>query len=124
MPCEWSQRVICPLRKNGDQLQCDNYRGITLLTTAYKIPTSENNLYERLQVYTVGIFEKYQAGYTLEKSTIDQIHSLRPMVEKTLEFNIETHHLFVDFKAVYDSVKKTILYQSMREFGLLEKLSD
>lgn len=44
------------------------------------------------------------------------------MFEKTLESNIEAHHLVIEFKAAYDSEKRTVLYQSILEFGIPEKL--
>jgi sorting nexin-29 len=47
----------------------------------------------------------YQAGFREGKSTTDQIFSLRKILEKTYEYNIETYHLFVDFNAAHDSVK-------------------
>jgi len=55
-------------------------------------------------------------------STIDQIQTLRQILEKTLEFQIETHHLFVDFRTVYDKVNRNQLYKAMLEFGIPPKL--
>ena len=39
-----------------------------------------------------------------------------------MEFQIETHHLFVDFKTAYDKVKRNRLYKAMLEFGIPPKL--
>lgn len=36
----WSIEVICPVFKKGDPTKAGNYRGISLLDTAYKVPIS------------------------------------------------------------------------------------
>lgn len=40
LPEDWQVRVICPLHKKGDKLNCVNDRGIMLLNTAFKIMTN------------------------------------------------------------------------------------
>jgi hypothetical protein len=39
------------------------------------------------------------------KRTADQLFALRHILEKGNEYNIPTHHLFIDFKAVLSSLK-------------------
>jgi len=39
-----------------------------------------------------------------------------------LKFKIETHHLFTDFKTVYDKVNRNQLYKAMLELGIPPKL--
>ena len=47
---------------------------------------------------------------------------LRQILEKTKEFGIGTHHLFIDFKSAYDTIKRDQLYNAMSEFNIPNKL--
>lgn len=106
--------------KKGDKLECGNYRGITLLNTAYKV--FANILYSRLLPYAEENIGEYQCGFRNDRSTTDQLFAIRQILEKCREFSVITHHLFVDFKAAYDSVSRTMLWGIMEEFGFPKKL--
>ncbi|GFY07404.1 transposon TX1 uncharacterized 149 kDa protein [Trichonephila clavipes] len=120
IPIEWEEGSVCPIFKKGDQLECRNYREITLLNTAYKI--FSNLLFARLQSYTDKLIGSYQWGFRPQRSTIDQIHTLRQILEKTKEYNIKTFHLFVDFKAAYDSINRDKIIEAMTEFKISKKI--
>jgi endonuclease/exonuclease/phosphatase family metal-dependent hydrolase len=120
LPKSFKSGVICPLHKKGDAFVCDNYRAITLLNIGYKILS--NIIYERLKKYTQDVIGKYQCGFTSGRSTTDQIFMLRQIIEKSREFDMDTYHLFIDFRAAYDSINKTKLYAAMEELGIPQKL--
>ena len=67
---------------------------------------------------TIGV---YKCGYRREQSTVDQIFTVRQILKCT-EHGMDTHHLFVDFKAAYDSINRRSLYAAMEEMNIPRKL--
>ena len=120
LPEEWMNGALCPLHKKGDKLCCSNYRGICLLNTAYKV--FARLLYTRLEPYAEDCTGDYQAGFRADRSTSDQIFAIRQILQKTREFNIETHHLFIDFKAAYDTINRAEMLKIMNELNFPTKL--
>ena len=57
------------------------------------------------------------------RATTGQIFSLRPSLQKCREYNVPTHHVFIDFKAAYDTVDREQLWQGMHEYGFPDKLT-
>ena len=96
-----SLSLLCPVLKTGDATICSNYRGISLLTIVYRILSSV--LCERLKPFVNKLIGSYQCGFRPGKSTIDQIFTLRQILEKTRDKQINTFHLFVDFKSAFDT---------------------
>jgi sorting nexin-29 len=61
IPLDWGTAVICPIYKQGDKLECRNYRGISLLNVTYKIFT--NLLTRYTEPYVEEITGDYQCGF-------------------------------------------------------------
>jgi len=92
-------------------MECKNYRGISLLNTKYKFLS--NILLIRFNPYINEVVGEYQSTFTIGKSTIDQIHLIKQVVEKSHEFNKDVHLLFVDLKAAYDIINRRKLWEVM-----------
>lgn len=69
LPERWKEGIISPIFKKGDRDNVKNYRGITLLNTAYKIYAMvlENRLNKELE--TKNIIPETQAGFRRGRST-------------------------------------------------------
>ena len=81
-PSEWSAVIIIPLYKNkGDINDCNNYRGITLLSCMGKMFTSVLN--ERIKHYTESyhMINENQAGFRQEYSTLDNMFVLKSVTD-------------------------------------------
>jgi hypothetical protein len=120
LPRSWTEEVLCPVNKKGDKLDCKNYRGICLLNLTYKV--FAKILYDRFLPHANAAVQHYQAGFQSGKSKTDQLFALRQILEKCNEFNITTHHLFIDFKAAYDTIIRNEVFVRMSELNLPTKL--
>jgi hypothetical protein len=82
LPQQWKECIIVPIYKKGDKTDCNNYRGIFLLSTAYKILC--NILLSRLTPYVNEIIGDHQCGFRRNRSTMDQIFYIRQILEKKM----------------------------------------
>jgi hypothetical protein len=116
LPDQWKESVIVTVHKRGDKTDCNNYRGISLLSTSYKMLS--NILPSRLVPYIDEIIGDHQCGFQCNRSTPDQNFCIRNILEKEWEYNDTVHQLFIDFKKAYDSVRREVLYNILIEFGV------
>jgi len=103
MPKEWAMTIICPIHKKSDKTDCQNYRGISLLSVIYKV--FAKILAKMLSPYAEQIIGDYQCGFRRDRSTKDQMFALTSILGKCYAYNITLHQLFIDFKQAYDSIK-------------------
>ena len=89
LPEEWKESIIVPIHKKGDKTDCNNYRGISLLPTTYKI--FSHILLSRLIPYAKEIIVDYQCGFRRNRPTTDHIFCIRQVLEKKWEYNEEVH---------------------------------
>ncbi|XP_073831762.1 uncharacterized protein [Musca autumnalis] len=84
LPNAWTKGIIIKLPKKGDLKQCDNWRGITLLNTVYKIIAIIIN--ERLQPIE-GTLRDEQPGFRPHRSCVDQTNTLRIFEKRSILLN-------------------------------------
>lgn len=119
MPEEWKTGIITVLHKKGDTTNCENYRGLSLLNTAYKI--FSRILFVRMGQAIDDICGEYQAGFRRNRSVTDHLFTIRQIIQKSNEFGIDIHMLFVDFKKAYDSIRHDYIWRALEELGLSQK---
>ena len=84
----------------GDALECNNYRGIKLMSHTMKL--WERIIEARLMEMTK--IADNQFGFRPGKSTTEPIFALRMLQQKYREKNKELHVVFVDLEKAYDQV--------------------
>ena len=80
LPEEWKESIIVPIYKKGDKTDCNNYRGISILPTMYKILS--NILLSRLIPYAEEVIGDHQCGFRHNRSTTDHIFCIRQILQK------------------------------------------
>jgi hypothetical protein len=119
---DWTTAILIRLYKNkGDRTVCGNYRGISLLVVTGKI--FSRIILNRIQNLIDKQLLEQQAGFRRNKSTIDQIFTLKLIMEKSQEYNKPLFLCFIDLQKAYDSVDRNLLWKVCRCYGISEKLT-
>jgi hypothetical protein len=63
-----------------------------------------------------------QNGFRSGYSCIDPIFSLKLLLEKRREFNLETHFLFLDYQKAFDQVSRLKLFNILQNRNITDPL--
>jgi len=103
-PKEWKEGIIINVPKKGDLSQCRNWRGVTLLAEISKI--FKKIILERVKNSMEMGLRKEQTGFRHNRSCINQINTLRVIIEQSVEFQSPLYMLFVDYQRAFDSLNR------------------
>ncbi len=120
LPDDWVKGIIIKLPKKGDLAICDNWRGIMLLSIPSKVLSKV--LLARIDEAIDKKLREEQAGFRKGRGCIDQIFTLRNIIESCAEWNIPLHINFVDFQKAFDSIHRNTLWKILRSYGIPTKL--
>ena len=115
VPSDWRNGVIIPLLKKGDLADCNNWRGITLLSVPGKVFCSI--LLERIQAAVDSQLRQEQAGFRRGRSCNDQIFTLRQIIEKVTAWQRPTIMHFIDFSKAFDCIHRPSLWCILKKYG-------
>ena len=76
IPTDWKRGLVVPLwKENGEQQDCNNYRGVVLLSVPGKV--FARIILDRVCHHLLEQHRPEQSGFTPKRSTIDRILALR-----------------------------------------------
>ena len=120
IPTDWKESHIVKIPKKGDLSNCNNYRGISLLSIPGKV--FNRVILERIRDATDPQLRDQQAGFRRNRSCSDQIATLRIIVEQSLEWKSPLYINFIDYEKAFDSLDRATLWKLLGHYGLPIKI--
>ena len=114
VPSSWKRALLCPVPKKGDLSRISNYRPISLTEVTRKI--YEMCVLDRLRAEIPLSLE--QGGFREGRSTLDQVESLDMLIKASRRSGKKVHLAFLDIKAAYDSVPRSVLWRRCEELEM------
>ena len=107
--------------QEGFCIFCQNYKGISLLCVASK--DFGRAVLNRIQKVLEKHLDDNQCGFRQSRGCVDQIFSVKILMQRAKEFNKPIHLCFVDLQKAYDTVNRGALWEILsRSFNIPEKL--
>lgn len=118
IPEEWRSTKIWPIHKKGPRDQPENYRGISISNSIYKLWASL--LCERLteEVERLSLLPETQSGFRKWRSATDNIYCLNTCIQEAVATKSKLYILFIDLKAAFDTVNRRRLWEIMERKGI------
>ena len=108
VPSDFRKTLIKLLYKKGDKSESRNYRGISLVSADSK--SHSNMILFRLSDAVDKVLREEQCSFRKGRGCVDQIFSLRLIIEKCLSCQTPLVLSFIDFEQAFDSVDRRALY--------------
>lgn len=113
-PERWKEGIIVPLIKKGAGDRVENYRGVTLMPTIYKIYVGILTERLREEMEEGNMIPESQTGFRKGMEVIDNIYVLNYLINgKVKKKGGKVVTAFIDLKAAFDSVDREVLMEAM-----------
>lgn len=112
-PFAWCHNKLITLFKSGDKHECGNYRGISVMNTLAKV--YDMLIMKRLSIWCS--IDKCQAGAQKGRGCVEQILSLRLLIDLAKSKKEKLYVLFVDYSKAYDKVPRLKLLEYLKSLG-------
>ena len=124
IPTVWRLAVIKPIPKNSltDPHLPLQYRGISLLSTVYKLYSSVLNNRIINASEENECFTEEQNGFRKNRSCADHLFTLTSVIRNRKHQRLPTFVAFVDLEKAFDRVDRKLLFYKIRKLGFGGKL--
>ena len=112
--------VVTLYKNKGDRGDCNNYRGISLLSVVGKV--FARGVLKRLQVLAEQVYPESQCGFRANRSNVDMVFSLRQLQEKCREQRQPLFVAFIDVTKAFNLVSRDGLFKILPKIGCPPKL--
>ena len=112
-PSKWAYAKLFVLFKSGSKLDCNNYRGISIIDSLAKL--FDLLILNRIKLWAN--IDPCQAGAQKSRGCLEQIFSIRFLCDYTIFKKKKLFLLFVDFQKAYDVVPRHKLLEVLEING-------
>ena len=118
IPAEWKFSIVLPLYKNKGKIDdCNNYRGISLLSPIAKV--FETILADQVGDYFESnkLFHPCQHGFRKNYSCETALHEIITELNNAKDKRLLALLLFIDFRKAFDTVDAKLLLNKLFHYG-------
>ncbi len=114
--------IITYVFKKGTSTDCNNYRGLSLISHLGKC--LERMIQNRLSIYveSINFIPESQNGFRQSRSTVDSMFCSKMIATVCREKNIGCYKCFVDLTKAYDKVDRNALWKVLYAIGVPSKM--
>lgn len=122
IPDIWRESVVVSIPKKGDLTDANNYRGISLMSTALKvlIVILTRRLNRAFEAHD--LFSPSQAGFRTREECVTQVGCLLEICQRRKIDELPTYLAFVDIRKAYDTVPHGALFAKLAHYGVTGKM--
>ena len=113
-------KIITLYKNKGERSNCNNYRGISLLSFIGKVYAQV--LLIHLQRLAERVYPESQHGFRAERSMVDMVFSLCQLQEKCREQQMPLYIAFIDLTKAFDLVSRDGLFKALHKISCPPRL--
>ena len=123
-PSKLKHAKIIPIFKSGDELECGNFRPISLLSNINRL--FEKMMYSRVKAFITkhDILCPSQYGFRQNYSTEHALLDIVNKIQTNMDNKLFSCGIFIDLKKAFDTVDHEILLYKLNHYGIRGIVND